>query len=67
MDTTFINFENSKTSGPHRLLFNLSNKINLKRNMLLYQILAILNMEKYKKSHIKIINLECQLQGGMEI
>ena len=30
MGTILINSENSKTSDPHRLLFNLSNKINLK-------------------------------------
>ena len=32
MDTIFMNSENSKTSDPHRLLFNLSGKINLKRS-----------------------------------
>ena len=32
MDTIFLNSENSKTSDPHRLLLNLSNKINLKRS-----------------------------------
>ena len=32
MDTIFINSENSKTSDPHRLLVNLSDKINLKRS-----------------------------------
>ena len=32
MDTKFMNSENSKTSDPHRLLLNLSDKINLKRN-----------------------------------
>ena len=50
MDTIFMNFENSKTSDPHRLLLNLSDKINLKTsdkyvalsNFLVY-------MEKYKK------------------
>ena len=31
MDTIFPDSENSKTSDPHRLLLNLSNKINLKR------------------------------------
>ena len=31
MDTIFMNSENSKTSAPHRLLLNLSCKINLKR------------------------------------
>ena len=31
MDTIFINSENSKTLDPHRLLLNLSDKINLKR------------------------------------
>ena len=32
MDTIFINSENSKTSDTHRLLFNLLDKINLKRS-----------------------------------
>ena len=44
MDTIFMNSENAKTSDPHRLLLNLSYKINLKKccliNMLLYQTLA---------------------------
>ena len=31
MNTIFMNFENSKTSDPHRLLLNLSDKKNLKR------------------------------------
>ena len=32
MGTIFMNSENSKTSDPHRLLLNLSDKINLKRS-----------------------------------
>ena len=32
MDTIFMNSENSKTCDPHRLLLNLSDKINLKRS-----------------------------------
>ena len=32
MDTILINSENSKTSDPHRLLLNLSDKLNLKRS-----------------------------------
>ena len=31
MDTILMNFENGKTSDPHRLLLNLSDKKNLKR------------------------------------
>ena len=31
MDTIFMNSGNSKTSDPDRLLFNLSDKMNLKR------------------------------------
>ena len=31
MDTIFMNSENNKTSDPHRLLLNLSDKINLKK------------------------------------
>ena len=32
MDTIFMNSGNSKTPDPHRLLLNLSDKINLKRS-----------------------------------
>ena len=32
MDTIFMNSEVSKTSDPHRLLLNISDKINLKRS-----------------------------------
>ena len=31
MDTIFMNSKNSKTSDPHRLLLNLSDKIDLKK------------------------------------
>ena len=31
MDIIFMNFENSKTSDPHRLLLNLADKIDLIR------------------------------------
>ena len=43
MNTTRMNSKYSKTSEPHRLLLNLTEKINLKRSdkyMLLYQILG---------------------------
>ena len=32
MDTTFMNSKNSKTSEPSSLLFDLTDKINLKRS-----------------------------------
>ena len=32
MDTIFMNSENSKTSDPHKLSLNLTDKINLKRS-----------------------------------
>ena len=32
MDTILMNSENSKTSDPHRLLTNVSDKINLRRS-----------------------------------
>ena len=32
MSARFMNSVNSKTSDPHRLLFSLSDKINLKRS-----------------------------------
>ena len=53
MDIIFMNSENSRTTYPHRLLLNLLDKINLKRNEK-YVALSVLSiyyrhMEKYKK------------------
>ena len=44
MDTIFMNSENCKTSEPHRLLFNLADKINLKRS---HKYVALLNLSMY--------------------
>ena len=48
MNAIFMNSENGKTHDPHRLLLNLSGKIDIKEviNMLLYQILAFTIHEK---------------------
>ena len=46
MDTMFMNSENSKTSDPHRLLLNLSGKINLKRSN---KYVALSNLNIYNK------------------
>ena len=60
--------EDSKTSDPDRLLFNLSYKINLKRSD---KYIALLNLSIYyalkniKKSSKKI-NLKYQLRYGMK-
>ena len=41
MDRIFINSKNNETSDPHRLLINVTDKINLKSSdMLRYQTLA---------------------------
>ena len=32
MDTIFLNCKNSKTADPHRVLLNLTDRINLKRS-----------------------------------
>ena len=56
-----MNSENHKTSASHRLLHNLSEKVDLKRsliNMLLYQILAYIMHGKVYQSHTKTINLK---------
>ena len=38
MNTIFMNSENSKTSDPHRLLLNLTGKIDLRRKEIYYFI-----------------------------
>ena len=63
-----MNSENSKTTDPHRLLLNLLDKINLKRNEK-YVALSVLSiyyrrMENIKKLY-KTINLKYQLQVGI--
>ena len=55
MDTIFMNSGNSKTSDPHRLLPNLSDKINLMRKD---KYVSLLNLSIYYtweniKSHKK--------------
>ena len=44
MDTIFMNSKNNKTCNSHRLLLNLSDKINLKRND---KYVALLNLSIY--------------------
>ena len=46
-----MNSKNSKTSDPHRLILNLSNKIQLKRSVKLYFCYAWKNIEKSYKSY----------------
>ena len=52
MDTVFINSGNSKTSEPPRLLFSLSDKLNLKRSDK-YVALSILNTYYTRKNFKK--------------
>ena len=68
MNTIFMNSNYSKTSGPHRPLFNLTDRIKFKKviNMLLYQILTCNVHEKIEQSHIRTINLKYQLQHVMK-
>ena len=42
LDTTFMNFESSKTSDPHRLILNLTHRVNLKS-------------DKYVAFHLKML------------
>ena len=65
MDTMFMNSKNSRTSDPHRLLLNLTDKINLKKND---NYVALSNLSIYytwKNNHTKIVNLKYQLRHGM--
>ena len=66
MDPIFMNSKNSKTSDPHRLLLNLTNKINLKR---IYEYVALSNISifyTWKSIKESLVNLKFQLQHGMK-
>ena len=63
MGTIFVNSKNSKKSNLHKVLINLSDKINLKRSD---KYVALSNLSIYYtlkniKSHTKIINSKYQL------
>ena len=63
-----MNSKNSKISHSHRLLLNLSDKIDLDKemiNILFYQNLAFTIHGKIQKRYTKIINLKYQLQRRM--
>ena len=68
MNTIFMNSKKSKTSDPRRLLLNLTDKIDLRRED---KYIALLNLSIYytwkniKKSY-KIINLKYQLRHRMK-
>ena len=64
MNNTFMNSENSKTFDYHRLLLDLSDKIDFRRKDK-YIAISNLDMEKYKKVII-IMNLKYQLQHRMK-
>ena len=60
MDTIIVNSENRKTSNPHRLLLNLSEKINLKRNDKYVPLsnISIYYKWEIRKSYTKTMNLK---------
>ena len=63
-----MNSGNSKTSGHHRLLLILSDKVNLQRRdkYVVWSNLSIYyTWKEYKKFIQKKINLKYQLQHGM--
>ena len=54
MDTIFMKSENSKASDPHRLLLNLSDKVNLKRSdkyVALWHLSIYYTWKNIKKSY----------------
>ena len=67
MDTIFMNSENSKTSKPHILILNITDKIDLRRGEKKHCFIKsyyFLYMEK-QKNYTTTINLKYHLQHGM--
>ena len=65
-----MNSKNSKTSDPHRLLLNLTDKIDLKisdKYVALSDLgIYMKNTWKNIKCHIIKTNLKCHLQRGLK-
>ena len=69
MNTIFVNSKNSKTCDPHRAVFNLLDKINLKRKdkQVALSILRIrLYMEKYFNKSYKNIEFKISAPPWIE-
>ena len=56
MNTVFMNSENSKTSDPHKLLLNLTDKIDLKVAPTTFGPIKV-----FKKQ--SVINISCSFQN----
>ena len=68
MNTIFVNSRNSKTSDPHKLLLNLTDRIGLKgkdKYITLSNLSIYCTWRNKKKTH-GTINLEYQLQHGIK-
>ena len=68
MNTTFVNSKNRKTSEPHILILNLTDKLDLRKSI--EKSIALSNLSIYYtwknvKDHKIKINLKYQLQHGM--
>ena len=65
MNTTFLSSKNSKTCDPHRLLLDLTDKMNLKSSdkYIVLSNLSIYYALKNKKCHIRTTNLKNQRQN----
>ena len=68
LDSIFMNSENSKISDPHRILLNLTDKINLKRSDKYVALTNLSNFYTWKniKNLYKSNKLKYQLQHGMQ-
>ena len=62
MNTIFVNSGNSKTSDPHRLILNLTDKINLKR---IDKCVALSNRNNKFKISVVTGNGEFELSDGL--
>ena len=58
-----MNSENSRTSDPHRLLLNLTDKVHLRRKD---KYIALSNLSIYYTNPIRIINSKLQPQHGVK-
>ena len=69
MITIFINSKNNKTSDTHRLLLNLTGKINIKRSakyVVLSNRIYTIREKTIRTIHIRTANLKYQLNHGMK-
>ena len=67
METIFMNTESSKANERHRFVINLSKRLKVQINMLLFRTYPFVRRDKIKEKSIKTTNLTLTCKGVLGV